>query len=395
MSNSNNTNKRVKLICFVVLGVVILLIVVFFIGTGRKVGVSTRDNSDHADHPIYSKYRFDRSSRVINFGVQPLYLPTGLISEVMKRDRVFQKALKDLGVEIQYYPFLKGDDVNFFLKKHDLQMGVGGDMPAITAAADMKIVIPVKVQQGFASIVATHPMMTRELRGKRIAFPFGSISHFSVLDALASEDLTESDAVLLYLDAPRLGQALDAGKIDAFAVWQPVSAIAIKKYPEFVVIYQQMASGYLYIVKDLFQKNPEAVRQIVASVVRAFQWMKEKRDNLLLASKWSRQAGEKLTGQEIPLSDREIADLAEKDILELTSLPMVSHTDLREDGPLYREFEFLKKLKKIPSSTKWTRIRNSFELQIIAEVMANRGKYQLNTFYYGLDNPKSQQGGKK
>ncbi len=394
MSNSNRVRKRTKLIGFILLGVVILLAIVFSLGTRREEGVQTHENPDRASHPIYSKYRFDRSDRVINFGVQPLYLPTGLISEVMKRDRFLQRALKDLGMEIRYYPFLKGDDVNFFLKRHDLQMGIGGDMPAITAAADMKIVIPVKVQQGFTSIVAKHPMLTGALQGKRIAYPFGSISHFAVLDVLGSEGFTESDAVLVPMDPPELGQALDAGVIDAFAVWQPISAMAIKEHPEFVVIYQQMASGYLYMVKDLFQKNPEAVRQIVASVIRAFRWIKKRRENLLFASKWSRQAGEELTGQEIPLSDKEIADLAQQDILELTSLPIISHRDLREDGPLYREFEFLKTLKKIPASTKWARIRDSFDLQIITWVMANRGNYHLNTFDYGLDNPKSKEGEK-
>ncbi len=389
MNNSNNVSKRKKLIGFIVLGVVILLAIVFSFGTGRDEGVSTHENFDHATHPTYSKYRFDRSGRVINFGVQPLYLPTGLISEVMKRDRVLQKALKDLGVGIRYYPFLKGDDVNFFLERHDLQMGVGGDMPAITAAADMKIVIPLKVQQGFTSIVATRPMLTSQLRGKGIAYPFGSISHFVVLDALASEGLNESDADLVHLDAPRLAGALNTGGIDAFAVWEPMAAMAIKKYPEFVAAYQQITSGYLYFSQGFYEKTPETVRQIVAAVVRTFRWIKKRRENLLLASKWSRQAGEKLTGQEIALSDKEIADLAEKDILELTSLPMISPTDLGEDGPLYREFEFLKTLKKIPSSTKWARIRDSFDLQIITEVLANRENYHLNTFDYGLDNPKS------
>jgi ABC-type nitrate/sulfonate/bicarbonate transport system substrate-binding protein len=394
MTSSSRVSKRTKLIGFILLGIVILLAIVFSLGTRREEGVQTNENPDRTGHPIYSKYRFDHSGRVINFGVQPLYLPTGLISEVMKRDRVLQQALKDLGMEIRYYPFLKGDDVNFFLTRHDLDMGVGGDMPAITAAADMEIVIPLKVQDGFTSIVATRPILTHELRKNRIAYPFGSISHFVVLDVLASEGFKESNADLVSMDAPRLAGALKTGEIDAFAVWEPMAAMAIKKHPEFVTAYQQMTSGYLYFSKAFFDKTPEAVPQIVASVLRAFWWMKKKRENLLLASKWSREAGEDLAGQEMSLSDKEIADLAKKDILAI-SFPMISRTDLKEDSPLYREFEFLKTLKKIPSSTKWARIRDSFDLQIITEVMANRGNYHLDTFYYGLDNPKSRHGGEK
>lgn len=389
MGSSNKIGKHTKLIGFITLGLVILLTIVLLLGSDRDDVVSTPENPDRAVHPIYSTYRFDLSGKVINFGVQPLYLPSGLISETMKRDRVLQRALRDLGMEIRYYPFLKGSDVNFFLRKHDLHLGVGGDMPTITAAAEMEIIIPAKVQQGFASLVTTRPIMTRQLRGRRIAYPIGSISHFVVLDVLASEGFTESDAGLVPMDAPRLAEALKTGKIDAFAVWEPMAAMAMKKYPEFIAAYQQMTSGYLYFIKAFYDKTPKAALQVVASVLRAFRWMKMKRENLLLAGKWSRQAGEKLSGQEIPLSDKEIADLAEKDIFGLVSVPMISRSELNEGGSLFKEFLFLKELKKIPSSAPWNRIRRSFDLKMISEVLADPGNYHLNTFDYDLDNPKS------
>ena len=395
MNRSNGVRKRTKLIGFTVLGLGILLTIGFLLNLVRDQGISTHENPDRAVHPIYSKYQFDLSGKVINFGVQPLYLPSGLISEAMKRDRVLQRALKDLGMEIRYYPFLKGDDVNFFLKRHDLHLGVGGDMPTISAASEMEIAIPVKIQQGFASIITTRPMLTHEFRDKRIAYPFGSITHFVALDILASDGFTESDAVLVPMDAPALAGALKTGKIDAFAVWEPTAAMAMKKYPEFVAAYQQMTSGYLYFMKGFYDRNPEAARQVVASVLRAFRWMKMKRENLLLAGRWSREAGEKLTGREIPLSDEEIADLAERDILGLISHPMISRTDLRESGSLFREFEFLKKLKKVPVSTQWTRIRGSFDLQMISQVLMDPQNYHFDTFDYGPVNAKSPQGGAK
>ena len=313
----------------------------------------------------------------------------------MKRDRVLNKALKELGMEIRYFPFLKGDDVNFFLKRHDLDMGVGGDMPTLSAAATMKIVIPVKVQQGFTSIVATRPMLTRNLRGKRIAFPFGSISHFVVLDLLESEGLGESDADLVPLNISKLAVALNTGKIDAFAAWEPIVAMGMKTYPEFLATYRQLTSGYLYFLKDFCLKNPQAAPQIVAAVIRAFRWMKKKRAHLLLACKWGRNAAEKMTGQKSPLTDEEIARLAKEDIFGLLSIPVISKTDLNEAGFLFREFEFLKRLKKIPPATPWNKIRRSFDLQILSGVLANPDHYHLDTFNYDSGRPKSAHGGIK
>ena len=86
MSNSNRVSKRVKLIGFTVLGVVILLAIVFSLGTRREEGVSTPENPDRAGHPIYSKYHFDRSGRIINFGVNasPILLaPSPILLSLM------------------------------------------------------------------------------------------------------------------------------------------------------------------------------------------------------------------------------------------------------------------------------------------------------------------------
>jgi hypothetical protein len=62
---------------------------------------------------------------------------------------------------------------------------------------------------------------------------------------------------------------------------------------------------------------------------------------------------------------------------------------------LFREFEFLKKLKKVPVSTQWTRIRGSFDLQMISQVLMDPQNYHFDTFDYGPVNAKSPQGGAK
>jgi hypothetical protein len=49
------------------------------------------------------------------------------------------------------------------------------------------------------------------------------------------------------------------------------------------------------------------------------------------------------------------------------------------------EFEFLKTLDKIPASTNWERVHNSFDLQIIIDVLTNSKKYKLNEFNYDIE----------
>jgi NitT/TauT family transport system substrate-binding protein len=138
----------------------------------------------------------------------------------------------------------------------------------------------------------------------------------------------------------------------------------------------------MYFQKDFSDKHPEIMRQIVAAEIRSLKWMQNDKQNLLQASEWSIKAGENLTGNEIPLTLEQNASLARNDILGLSSAPIIPKNDLKQNGPLNREFEFLQKLGKIPSSSSWKNVSASFDRKVINEVLANQKKYRLNEFNF-------------
>ena len=340
---------------------------------------------DFSHHPVYSKYKFNNAENVINLGVQPLYSPTGFITEVMKRDAVLRKNLSASGMEARYYAFLKGGDVNCFLRNGDIDVGIGGDMPAITAAATMDTVIPALIQQGFTSVVANRSMLIRELRGKKIGYAFGSNAHYALLKALSSGRLSEDQVKLIPMDVNEMPEALQSGKVTAFSAWEPTPAITLMKYPENVVIHRYLSSGYIYFTKIFSDKYPEVVRQIVAAEIRALRWMQSSRENLLKASEWALQASESLTMQKVELSVEKNASLAEDDILGIASAPIIPHNDLRQNGSLFTEFEFLKALNQIPASANWEKVHDSFDLQIMIDVLTHSKEYKLSKFNYDIE----------
>lgn len=99
----------------------ILLIHTTFLKTGKAEKHSMLTTPDLCNHPVYSNYKFNNSDDIVNLGVQPIYSPTGLISEAMKRDAVLHKELSRSGINARFYPFLKGDDVNYFLRRDDIE----------------------------------------------------------------------------------------------------------------------------------------------------------------------------------------------------------------------------------------------------------------------------------
>lgn len=276
--------------------------------------VSTDAVVDLLKHPVYSEYRFDNSTKTVNMGTQPLYMPTGLITEALKRDRILKRVLDDLGVKLQSFAFLKGDDVNFFLQRGDLDLGIGGDMPALSAAASFGVVIPTIIQQGFTSIVARKHMLIKDLKGQRIGYAYGSNAHYALLDILHSNRMTPEQVELVPMNVTDMPEALHAHQITAFSAWEPTPRLAQKRDPSLVTICRKITTGYLYINQDFMHDRPEVSRFMVAAQIRAIRWMLASKQNLLAACQWTLHATEGLTGNELGLTVQDIANLAQEDI---------------------------------------------------------------------------------
>ncbi len=368
---------------------IIFLVVATIMVFSESPETYTRD-TNLTNHPLYSTYDFDNTEKVINIGAQPLYMPTGLISETMKRDVILKNALKERGVEIRFYPFLKGHDVNTFLLSGDLDAGIGGDMPAISIAAKMDIVIASRVQFGFVSIVANQQMTIDKLKGKRIGFAYGSNAHYALLNTLSSAGLDESQVDLLSMEVSDMLSALIKDKIDAFSAWEPTPEIAIKQGLNNTIIHRSLSSGYLYFDKNFYDNYPEISNLVLAAEIRALKWMKRDRQNLLRASRWAIDAFNKLSGRKIGLTTEEFADLALRDIVGSHFPPVISKNEISERGRIFHEFEFLKKLGMIQASSKWERVRDSFDRDILKKILSQPEALRLEEFLYDMNEGKDE-----
>lgn len=378
MSDVNKKRKRVVLIA--VLAGVLAGIWVLVVFQGNRTEESTSLRSDK----VYATYRYGEPN-TIYVGTQPLYAPTGLITEAMRRDSVLKEELQKLGVKIVFYPFMKGADVNTHLIDGRLQAGVGGDMPTLTAAAKTNLVIPVRMQSGPTWLVTRTPVFLKDLEGKRIAYAKGSNAHFMLLNLLSSEGLSESDVVLVPMDVDLMIEALQNQSVSAIAAWEPTPTIAGKKYG-FVTRFGGPSSGYLYFRKDFAEKHPAALRQIVAGVARANLWLHEDGGvkNRVTASGWSISAAEELMGAKLPLLPQELANIATQDILMSKWLNsfVIPAESLSKNGRLGREYAFLKEIGTLPEETRWEDIQNSFDTTMLLDILGHPLEYRLSEFRY-------------
>ncbi|WP_420265580.1 ABC transporter substrate-binding protein [Candidatus Magnetominusculus dajiuhuensis] len=336
------------------------------------------------DTPYYSRYNFIKSDNYLNIGVQPLLLPSGIITKVMSRDLILRQRLQEMGIKMVFYSFLGGNDVSKFFLSDDIQAGVAGDMPTITAASKKDVFIPAIMQQSFVSIVARRPEFIEELKGKRIGYIPGSTGHYSLMMILSYSGLTEKDVTLVPLGHAEMASALSDKKIFAFSVTEPTVSLTLQNYPDSVVIHKVMTVGYCYFSREFYTKHPQAVRQIVAAEIRAAKWIKGGRENLFLAATWLQADIKAITGDKYKITPEQIADVTIKDMMWLAEVPVVSEKSLKKDGQIASIVEFMRSYGKIDSTVSAEKIIGSFDRKLIYDILNEPVKYSLNEFKYDV-----------
>lgn len=363
-----------------------------FVGTlllscdsNTKTGKAVEDNKQSSDltaHPVYSKYQFGTDDKTIDFGTQPLAIPTGTVAEAMQRDQVLRNLLAESGFTLKLHSFEKGGDINFFMKRGDIELAVSGDMPTVSAAADNYGVAIALHQQNFSSIITKKIEKLANLKGRRVGYAPGSSAHFLLLNALQTEGLTAKDVVMVPLKINEMIDALEHNSIDAFSAWEPTPTLALKKMPEAKVIHRAITTSYLYCAKSFLKRHPETVKLLIASIVRSMRWMELSRENVLLASDWCMTAESQFTGKDSELTRDEYAELIHSGLVNIASSPIIPMSLLTESGQIYNEFHFLQKAGSIAPEVTWEPTLENFDRQMMTEVLNNPNQFRLADYKF-------------
>ena len=167
--------------------------------------------------------RPDAVKPTIRIGYQTF--PSGDL--VVKNNRWLEQALPDYN--ITWTKFDSGADVNKAFIAKQIDFGALGSSP-VARGLSAPLNIPYSVVFILSVAGDNEALVARdnsgiesvaELRGKRIATPFGSTAHYSLLAALAQKGLSASDVQLVDLQPQAIVAAWDSGDIDAAYTWLP------------------------------------------------------------------------------------------------------------------------------------------------------------------------------
>lgn len=199
------------------------LLAVLIIGTyaGCQNADSSKNGANKKGTGSVSQNGNSSVPKVVNIGVQTLVTPE-LITRYEKKYEEF------LGTKVNLVQFDSGADVNKAFSSGSIDFGMFGSSPAslgIVNDIGIEVIWYNDVIGSAESLVATKKSGAKtiaDLKGKKVATPFASTAHYSLLNALKQEGISSKDVELLDMQPEDIYASWNRGDIDAAYVWNPV-----------------------------------------------------------------------------------------------------------------------------------------------------------------------------
>jgi taurine transport system substrate-binding protein len=242
----------------------------------------------------------EKAPETITIGYQAI--PNGDL--IVKHQKLLEKALPN--TKIEWKQFDSGGSVNEAFAGGSLDFGLAGSSPVSRGISQgIEYRVPwIHDVIGNAEALAAKPGISSiaDLKGKKIAAPLASTTHYSLLAALKDAGVQEKDVKIIDAEPADIAAAWSRDDIDAAYIWNPTLA-TLKKDGGTIVTdsAKEAAAGHrtydLAVVSDDFAtKYPEALQKWVAAQDEAVK---------LLTSD---PAATKAIGAELNLSAPEVAE---------------------------------------------------------------------------------------
>ncbi|AZC28279.1 Taurine-binding periplasmic protein TauA [Pseudomonas chlororaphis subsp. piscium] len=199
-------------------------------------------------------------------------------AKVAQADGTYEKVTQ---AKIDWRKFDNGADIIAAIASGDVQIGYLGSSP-LTAAITRKV--PVETFLIATQIGAAEALVARDgsgiktpqdLVGKKVAVPFVSTGHYSLLAALKHWKIDPSKVQILNLAPPAIIAAWKRGDIDATYVWDPALGVA-KENGKVLITSGELAQfgaptfDAWIVRKDFAEKHPEIVTAFAKVTLDAY-----------------------------------------------------------------------------------------------------------------------------
>ncbi len=227
---------------------------------------------------IYPSFSQQLNELNVTYVKSPFNLP----SIVVKNRQLLEKAFAEKGVKVNYYEINSGAKQAEAMAAKSIDIaGVINTTSVIMANANGNHVEIVsgysRPEKVFALVVGNKNINSvKELKGRKIAGPKGTVLHQMLVSALEKEGMTIDNIEFLQMDIPKAAAALQAGHIDGALLAAGTVINAVKAGSRVLFTAEGNVNPLLVIAsRDGFAADyPEYIRLFVDVHRKALEWIK-------------------------------------------------------------------------------------------------------------------------
>ncbi len=207
----------------------------------------------------------------VNIGYQLVYGPWKANMEQLKKEGLGGKS-------IEFFKFTSGTEVINAMASGSIDISLNGSSPTAAGysrGVDLQVVyIYDNINDAEALVVNDKITAPQDMKGKTIAVPFGSTTHFHMMFALEQFGLDAKTVNVIDMSPPDMVAAWERGDIDGGFVWDP--ALGRMKGKGHVLLSSGDLSNWgkatydaMVASKGFTDKNPKFMCQWIKMVAKA------------------------------------------------------------------------------------------------------------------------------
>lgn len=208
--------------------------------------------------------------------------PLNIPSIVEKQNGIMEKAFKEKNIGVTYSEITEGPKQTAALESGDIDIAtvLGGTSAILAKAngADIKIIgMYSRAPKAFVLITKNPNIQSvKDLKGKKVMGPKGTILHQLLLTALDKNGMTANDVEFINGGIPQAASALDSDDVDVAMVAGPVALKEIQQGARIVVSGEGYIDGSIVIATSgkFAKEHPELVKQYMDThnqIIQAYE----------------------------------------------------------------------------------------------------------------------------
>lgn len=197
--------------------------------------------------------------------------PLNVPSIIQKQDDLFGKEFSGDNIAVNFYEITSGPDQTAALASGELDIlhALGGTSALIAASngVDLKIINTYsRSPKGFMILTNNDEIVSaKDLVGKKVAGPKGTILHQVLIAALNNEGYSVDDVEFINMGIPEAAVALEDGSVDAALIAGPTAYKSVKSGSKIVANGEGLVDGIIVtaVSGEFAEKYPDIIERFI------------------------------------------------------------------------------------------------------------------------------------